>query len=82
MVIVAGVTNVYGISAFSSYATSMVIHEDYDDKTMENDIALIKLILKIPENSKTMAPIHLSQTPVPINTHCTITGWGYTEKVY
>lgn len=80
--IVAGVSNVYGSSAFSSYATSIIIHKGYNDKSMENDIALIKLIIKIPENSKTLATIRLTYIPIPINTSCTITGWGYTEKVY
>lgn len=53
-------------------------HEDYSTKTKQNDIALLKLIKRIPERNENIYPACLynkANDPSPL----TATGWGYTQ---
>lgn len=53
-------------------------HEDYSTKTKQNDIALLKLIKRIPERNENIYPACLynkENDPSPL----TATGWGYTQ---
>jgi len=57
-----------------------ISHPDYNDNSLSNDIALIKLSRKVTYNDR-IRPVCLpnGRTPV-IGTTGTVTGWGLTDK--
>ncbi|XP_068237777.1 trypsin-1-like [Palaemon carinicauda] len=62
-------------------ADALIIHENYDTFTMENDISLIKLSKPLVMNEMVKAielPAQLEL--VEAGTLCTTTGWGDTEE--
>ncbi|KAL2746313.1 trypsin-2-like [Vespula maculifrons] len=57
----------------------ILLHQKFDHKTYENDIALLQL--KIPfEFTPQLKPIPLPTDQVPPGTICQVSGWGYPEE--
>lgn len=54
----------------------------FNEYTFENDIALVQIKEHIPINSSYIATIKLATNEVTLNTLCTYSGFGYTDKVY
>ncbi|KAH8380912.1 hypothetical protein KR200_004104, partial [Drosophila serrata] len=50
-------------------------HEDYNDTTLDNDIAVIFLASPL-ELGPTVQPIELAENTPPPNTNVSVTGWG------
>ena len=57
----------------------IIIHDDYDTDTLDNDIALLKLKTPIKYNSR-VQPVCLSSSHLPADTECWVTGWGASEE--
>jgi len=57
-----------------------VITENYNDRTLENDIALLKLDSPLDFTSNSVRPICIPSNSAPVETNCVITGWGETES--
>lgn len=55
----------------------VVVHDSYDPKTQQNDIALIKL--KSPSAGR-IIPLAASSMEVPVNQPLEVTGWGATME--
>ncbi|CAG4926729.1 unnamed protein product [Colias eurytheme] len=53
----------------------IIIHENYDEIYLDNNIALVKLASELILNSN-VAPIDLASMDTPPGTNCTLTGWG------
>ncbi|KAH8289561.1 hypothetical protein KR054_007170, partial [Drosophila jambulina] len=58
------------------YVQQLIIHADYNHKTLTNDIALMFINGYIPWNSPTVQALALNTGPVATGTVCTISGWG------
>ena len=56
-----------------------LLHKEFDNITLDNDIALIELTEAIVYNDA-IAPVCLPNGPPPIGQICTTTGWGWTLK--
>ncbi|KAL2720185.1 trypsin-2-like [Vespula squamosa] len=57
----------------------ILLHQKFDQKTYENDIALLEL--KVPfEFTAQLSPISLPKDQVPPGTICQVSGWGYPEE--
>jgi len=61
--------------------SQLIMHEDYDEDTIANDVALIKLNEPISYSAHVM-PVCLDREDVPTGTDCIITGWGTTLSKY
>lgn len=81
--IVAGVHNIRTPEATAQtvQVSAKVVHENYDDWTINNDIALLKLAspLKLGEDLRAQA-VPLATHNVTEGTDATITGWGTTSS--
>ncbi|CAL9682615.1 unnamed protein product [Knipowitschia caucasica] len=61
-------------------AVSRIIsHTDYNPRTKEHDIALLKLQKRLVFN-EFVRPIHIWMRSLPLFTECTITGWGSSRE--
>ena len=56
----------------------IIVHEDYDITTTNNDIALVKLSTPVRYN-RNVSPICLPQKDMSEDALCVATGWGNTE---
>ncbi|XP_076039590.1 mite allergen Der f 3-like [Oratosquilla oratoria] len=71
----------YGIHKFNdTYSDSitadrLIRHPHYDDKTFENDIALVHLKTPVPF-SDTVLPVCLATSPPKVGTLAVVSGWG------
>ncbi len=72
----AGVTN-YVTTGVWSNVEGVVIHEDYDTKTHENDLALVKL-RALPEG--TIIPLAIARQNLSAGQPLEVTGWGATSE--
>jgi trypsin len=72
----AGVTN-YALAGTWSVIEQVIVHEAYNPKTFENDIALIKL--KSPLAGRVI-PLASAGTIIPIGAALEVTGWGATGE--
>jgi hypothetical protein len=83
-IIRAGLNNPYNLNDGESYRAAQVIpHEQYNTRTLENDIALIRLTT--PINTRNAAPIKMITTEdvkygaTDPGVMSWITGWGLTQ---
>ncbi|CAG4926738.1 unnamed protein product [Colias eurytheme] len=53
----------------------IIIHENFNETSLDNNIALVKLASELILNSN-VAPIDLASMDTPPGTNCTLTGWG------
>ncbi|XP_045133015.1 trypsin-1-like isoform X3 [Portunus trituberculatus] len=58
---------------------NIVIHPGWDNVTLENDIALLKLSEKLELDGKTVAPISLPTSQTNSTGKCVMAGWGRTN---
>ena len=65
--------------ATSRAVKRMIVHEDYNDKNLANDIALVELAS--PVSAKPIAMQLTADPAVEENHDVTIAGWGYTRGV-
>ena len=65
--------------ATSRAVKRIIVHEDYNDKNLANDIALVELAS--PVSAKPIALQLTADPAVEENHDVTITGWGYTRGV-
>ncbi|XP_076039178.1 transmembrane protease serine 11D-like [Oratosquilla oratoria] len=71
----------YGIHKFDDTysdpvkADKIIIHPDYNDQTLENDIALVHLETPVPF-SNTVLPVCLAASPPKVGTLSVVSGWG------
>jgi trypsin len=72
----AGATNYVTEGAWSD-AEKVIIHEAYDSKTYENDIALVRL--RATPNGKVI-PLVNSKLEIPAGQPLEVTGWGATSE--
>lgn len=71
--------SVYRDEGIRHAVKSIVLHEEYNDTTLENDIAVIQLRNSIVFNKDTQA-IKLSFCPPPpFDVYATATGWGFND---
>ncbi|CAG4926782.1 unnamed protein product [Colias eurytheme] len=75
--VVAG-TNSLSLGGMRYNLDKIINHENYTEATLENDIALLKIVGEFNYSSN-MAPIPLAMYPVPAGTQCVLTGWGYID---
>jgi len=62
--------------------TKVILHEDYDDWTISNDICILEMADSADLSSPVIATIALpsSMQEYPDHTMCTVTGWGTTTQ--
>jgi len=58
----------------------VISHRLYDDNSLENDIALLKLSTHLTW-SRGVRPVCVPTTSAPPETDCVITGWGATQSI-
>ncbi|CAG2107386.1 unnamed protein product [Medioppia subpectinata] len=58
-----------------------IVHKDYNNKSLANDIALLRLSesLDLSGSHNHLEPICLDSSKIRVNTTCVATGWGRTE---
>lgn len=61
-------------------ANKTIIHPNYDDKILANDIGLIRTRDPIEFNDR-VQPIALSAKEVPEKSMLVVTGWGHLSKI-
>ncbi|WP_051442794.1 serine protease [Mesorhizobium sp. WSM3626] len=71
----AGADNYY--DGVSIEATNFVVHEDYDPKTYEHDVALVRVDSTRPA---AVIPLATASTQIAIGENLTVTGWGDTQE--
>lgn len=59
----------------------VTVHADYDDSSMENDIALIFLNDSVTITPGVWETINLNDIDLDIGTECQASGWGRVEYV-
>ena len=59
-------------------AEKIVVHQGYDRRTHENDIALVKL--KSPAANGKIIPLATKATPIDVGEFLEVTGWGTTSE--
>ncbi|CAH1246036.1 LPA [Branchiostoma lanceolatum] len=57
----------------------IILHEDYDSRTSDNDIALVKLSTSINYNDY-VRPVCLPSEDAAVGTECYVTGWGNLQS--
>jgi secreted trypsin-like serine protease len=72
----AGATN-YLTGGLWNQVAGIVIHEDYDAKTFEHDVALVKL--RSPPNGRVI-PLIQAAASLPAGVLLEVTGWGVSEE--
>jgi len=84
MFIIAGATNPYSMNNGESYLISeVIVHENFNNKTLDNDIALLKL--KIPFDVPDAKPVKLvtesdaEEGATDPGVISWVTGWGLTD---
>ena len=62
--------------------SKVILHEDYDSWTIENDICLLELEGQADFSSSVIGSISLpsSMEEYPAGTDCTVSGWGTTSE--
>ncbi|XP_015596135.1 trypsin-2 isoform X2 [Cephus cinctus] len=60
-----------------SGVTTMMIHQNFDNSTLENDVALLKLETPFVFNTTALKPRPLQTSSVSPGTMCQVAGWGY-----
>lgn len=73
-IVVSGTLNRYG--GIRHAAKSIIVHEDFNNKSLANDIAVIELKNSIHFNRYNQA-IQLADSYPPSDIYATVTGWGY-----
>jgi secreted trypsin-like serine protease len=73
----AGVSH-YSTQGVWSEVERVIVHENYDSQTNENDIALIKLKLSAAGR---VIPLAAASLQVPVGQPLEVTGWGATEEL-
>ncbi|MGX9576713.1 serine protease [Mesorhizobium sp. f-mel] len=58
-------------------ATNFVVHEDYNPKTCEHDVALVRVDSTQPA---AVIPLATASTQIAIGENLTVTGWGNTQE--
>jgi len=56
-----------------------VVHENYNPKTIDSDMAIIRLPTALTFNDY-VQPVCLPSSPVAAGTNCVVTGWGDTQS--
>ncbi|XP_012283016.1 trypsin-3 [Orussus abietinus] len=64
-------------SSQNSTVDKIFIHPKYDDKTLSNDVALLRLTSPFRLDNSTVKSIVLRDTSVNQGTMCFVSGWGY-----
>lgn len=59
----------------------ITVHVDYDDSTMENDIALLFLNESVSLTPGVVEKIALNDKDLELGTSCQASGWGRIEYV-
>lgn len=80
--VAVGVVNIGSLSSQNVYATSqLIIHPQYDDWTINNDVALARLAQSVAFSS-TVAPIALPTQGlvVPHGQNAVLSGWGRVDE--
>ncbi|KAJ6640877.1 Chymotrypsin-like protease CTRL-1 [Pseudolycoriella hygida] len=77
IIVVTG--SVYQNAGVRHAVKSIIVHEYYNEITVENDVAVIELLYGIRFNKNTQ-PIKLSFRLPPSQTNLTTTGWGYQNE--
>lgn len=57
----------------------IIAHENYNQKTNENDVALLKLQTPLRFNN-CVRPVAIWNGDVPSQETCTVTGWGAIKE--
>lgn len=65
---------------FLTHVESLTIHPDYNEQTLDGDIALINVTLQFPWYRTQIAALPLASEAPKDGTKCVATGWGTTEK--
>lgn len=80
--IYAGSTQVLSVDkgTFNTRVGQIIVHPDYDENTLENDIALLTVRTRFPFNEPNIAPVPLALKNPGNQTHCAVSGFGVTEK--
>lgn len=80
--VVAGTSLYKNTSVFYSDVLLIRIYDDFDALTLENDIALLYLSKKVSNLMLNINLVTLAGNIYPIDTNCSIAGWGlYTDEV-
>ena len=69
-------TSQFDSGEFSMKPHHTIIHEDFDDRSLENDICLIHFDKVIPFSSTVTAACLPDNKPVATGTRCWVAGWG------
>lgn len=59
--------------------SNIITHQQYNTRTKENDLALLKLEKSLVFNDQ-VRPINIWMAPLAPSKTCTITGWGATQE--
>ncbi|EFA05682.2 collagenase isoform X1 [Tribolium castaneum] len=73
-----GIVNLNSSTPELRISREVLIHEDFDFATLQNDIALIKLPTDL-EFNENIKPIALDEDGLPPGTSATISGWGHSS---
>ncbi|GFG30452.1 hypothetical protein Cfor_06735 [Coptotermes formosanus] len=57
--------------------TDVFVHEEYDEDTLTNDIAVLKVSPAFPTDNPAVRPIRLRQDVATCGMKCTVSGWGF-----
>jgi len=80
--IIAGAHYLWSGSTESNRQTrqvaEIIMHENYNDYTLDNDIALLRLVAPLTYTDE-VSPVCLPSSAAVEAAECTITGWGETE---
>jgi secreted trypsin-like serine protease len=61
-----------------AYVRRIIVHEKFNAKTFDNDIALVQLDRDFKFNNY-VRPICLASVDFPVGSTCVISGWGKTQ---
>lgn len=81
VLIVAESSYYYDLRHFNSLVDKIIIHKSFDRASKTNDIALVNIQTKIPENAKYLNPINLAIVNVRAGKVCIRISLGISEQV-
>ncbi|XP_036334692.1 trypsin zeta-like [Rhagoletis pomonella] len=74
--VVAGTNHRRGADGIISVVKEIIMNENYNPSTIDNDIALLVLATPLPINNFTIKPVELADVPSLNGATATVTGWG------
>ncbi|EFA09200.1 serine protease H64 [Tribolium castaneum] len=77
----SGINDLNDISGTTTDSKSYIVHEEFDSKTLQNNVGLVKLKTSLIFDENTKA-ISLSSDVVGDGVNVTISGWGHSNKDY